>query len=390
MKCFIDRIEEYPVLKQWAKSRTYENIKGQLGEKVGGAPCYLDVHEKYHGPHGLVAGTTGSGKSETLQTYILSLAVNYSPDDIGFFIIDYKGGGMANLFDGLPHMIGSISNLSGNQVKRAMISIKSENRRRQRVFSENGVNNINLYTKLYKNGEAKEPIPHLFIIIDEFAELKREEPDFMRELISVAQVGRSLGVHLILATQKPSGTVDDNIWSNAKFRLCLRVQDQQDSKDMLHKPDAAYLTQPGRGYLQVGSDEVYELFQSGFSGAVFDENMAVGNKEIAKLLTLSGKVDMTGNSIKRLLKKRSDVIWIEKLCKLMQNIEAMQGRQLAAIDNADQKAVYYTDSLYDEFEEQEMEYARSEYNTKRLKDFVKVYLKALTIESKVSLAEKIL
>lgn len=386
----IDRIEEYPVLKQWAKSRTYENIKGQLGEKVGGAPCYLDVHEKYHGPHGLVAGTTGSGKSETLQTYILSLAVNYSPDDIGFFIIDYKGGGMANLFDGLPHMIGSISNLSGNQVKRAMISIKSENRRRQRVFSENGVNNINLYTKLYKNGEAKEPIPHLFIIIDEFAELKREEPDFMRELISVAQVGRSLGVHLILATQKPSGTVDDNIWSNSKFRLCLRVQDQQDSKDMLHKPDAAYLTQPGRGYLQVGSDEVYELFQSGFSGAVFDENMAVGNKEIAKLLTLSGKVDMTGNSIKRLLKKRSDVIWIEKLCKLMQNIEAMQGRQLAAIDNADQKAVYYTDSLYDEFEEQEMEYARSEYNTNRLKDFVKVYLKALTIESKVSLAEKIL
>lgn len=216
---------------------------------MGGAPCYLDVHEKYHGPHGLVAGTTGSGKSETLQTYILSLAVNYSPDDIGFFIIDYKGGGMANLFDGLPHMIGSISNLSGNQVKRAMISIKSENRRRQRVFSENGVNNINLYTKLYKNGEAKEPIPHLFIIIDEFAELKREEPDFMRELISVAQVGRSLGVHLILATQKPSGTVDDNIWSNSKFRLCLRVQDQQDSKDMLHKPDAAYLTQPGRGYL---------------------------------------------------------------------------------------------------------------------------------------------
>ena len=188
--------------------------------------------------------------------------MNYSPDVIGFFIIDYKGGGMANLFSGLPHMMGQISNLSGNQIYRAMVSIKSENRRRQRIFNDNCVNNINSYTKLRKNHEAKIPVPHLFIIIDEFAELKREEPDFMRELISVAQVGRSLGVHFILATQKRSGTVDDNIWSNSKIRLCLRVQDRQDSTDMLHKPDAAYITQAGRGYLQVGNDALYELFQS--------------------------------------------------------------------------------------------------------------------------------
>ncbi len=146
--------------------------------------------------------------------------------------------------------------------------------RRQETFTENGVNNINLYTRLYKNKEAQEPVPHLFIIIDEFAELKKEEPDFMRELISVAQVQsvRSLGVHLILATQKPSGTVDDNIWSNSRFRLCLRVQDRQDSNDMLHKPDAAFITQTGRGYLQVGSDEIYELFQSGWSGAPYEES----------------------------------------------------------------------------------------------------------------------
>ena len=153
-----------------------------------------------------------------------------------------------------------------------MVSIKSENVRRQRVFNEHGVNNINNYTRLYKNGEAAMPVPHLFIVIDEFAELKREEPEFMKELISVAQVGRSLGVHLILATQKPSGTVDDNIWSNSKFRLCLRVQDQQDSKDMLHRPDAAYITQAGRCYLQVGNDEIFELFQSGWSGADYDED----------------------------------------------------------------------------------------------------------------------
>ena len=297
--------EELPVKELWTKSRTYENIKGLIGQKAGGAPVYLDVHEKYHGPHGLVAGTTGSGKSETLQTYILSLAVNYSPDDIEFFIIDYKGGGMAHLFDGLPHMAGQISNLSGNQVKRAMISIKSENRRRQRIFRDNGVNNINSYTKLYKSGDATEPVPHLFIVIDEFAELKREEPEFMSELISVAQVGRSLGVHLILATQKPSGTVDDNIWSNSRFRLCLRVQDKKDSFDMLHKPDAAYITQAGRCYLQVGNDELYELFQSGYSGAVYDEDSYVSSANSAELIALTGKVDMTGNIIKQGRKKQS-------------------------------------------------------------------------------------
>lgn len=295
----VHSLEQLGVIERWKKNRNYESMRVPIGQKSGGNLCYLDIHEKYHGPHGLVAGTTGSGKSETLQTYILSLAVNFSPDDIAFFIIDFKGGGMANLFSDLPHMAGRISNLSGNQVRRAMISIKSENQRRQRIFAENNVNNINLYTKLYKNHETDIPIPHLFIIIDEFAELKREEPEFMKELISVAQVGRSLGVHLILATQKPSGTVDDNIWSNSKFRLCLRVQDKQDSNDMLHKADAAYITQAGRGYLQVGSDEIYEQFQSGFSGADYIDDPLLNRSAAAVLMTLTGKEAAHGMDSKR-------------------------------------------------------------------------------------------
>lgn len=286
--------EKLDVLDRWRKNRTYNSMKALIGKKSGNADCFLDIHEKYHGPHGLIAGTTGSGKSETLQTYMLSLAINFSPEDICFFIIDFKGGGMANLFSDLPHLSGQISNLSGNQVRRAMISIKSENMRRQKLFTDYGVNNINLYTRLYKNHEAQIPIPHLFIIIDEFAELKREEPEFMKELISVAQVGRSLGVHLILATQKPSGTVDDNIWSNSKFRLCLRVQDRQDSNDMLHKPDAAFITQAGRCYLQVGNDEIFELFQSGYSGAVYEEGME-GQSTAATLLTRTGKTAVVGS-----------------------------------------------------------------------------------------------
>lgn len=277
-------LSELNISERWIKNRTYETMRVPIGQKSGGSLLNLDIHENFHGPHGLVAGTTGSGKSEILQTYILSLAVNFSPDDVAFFLIDFKGGGMANLFSSLPHLAGHISNLSGNQINRAMVSIKSENRRRQKMFGQFGVNHIDQYTRLFKVGEADVAIPHLFIVIDEFAELKRDQPEFMRELISVAQVGRSLGVHLILATQKPNGTVDDNIWSNTRFKLCLRVQDKQDSNDVLHKPDAAYLTQAGRCYLQVGNDEIYESFQSGWSGATYYDDPSTQKNEIACML----------------------------------------------------------------------------------------------------------
>lgn len=351
-------LKELNILERWKKNRTYENMKALIGIKSGGQYCYLDLHEKYHGPHGLVAGTTGSGKSETLQTYMLSLALNFSPDDIGFFVIDYKGGGMGNLFSGLPHVLGQISNLSGNQIRRAMVSIKSENLRRQRVFNENGVNNINAYTHLYKSGETKLPVPHLFIIIDEFAELKREEPDFMRELISVAQVGRSLGVHLILATQKPSGTVDDNIWSNSKFRLCLRVQDRQDSIDMLHKPDAAYLTQAGRGYLQVGNDELYEQFQSGWSGAVYEEETGSAKQVIAKLLTNTGRTGLIGNHLKSKKKAEAKLKWMT----ILYEIVTKAGEDITG--------------CYQLLEKERIEYAENDYNSKLLRNFIALYREA--------------
>lgn len=365
----VHRLSELGVMDRWQKNRTYENIRGLLGQKAGGSDCYLDVHEKYHGPHGLVAGTTGSGKSETLQTYMLSLAVNYSPDDIGFFVIDYKGGGMANLFSGLPHLIGQISNLSGNQVHRAMVSIKSENMRRQRVFNEHGVNNINSYTRLYKNGEATLPVPHMFIIIDEFAELKREEPDFMKELISVAQVGRSLGVHLILATQKPSGTVDDNIWSNAKFRLCLRVQDRQDSKDMLHRPDAAYITQAGRCFLQVGNDEIFELFQSGWSGAEYDEDEDGADQNIATLLSATGKAALVGGHLKLKKREQQKLQWAETLLQILVCAGATS-ELLHACMNDSVKLDALTERFFQCAAKRGVDYPWSDYNASRVRDLI--------------------
>lgn len=262
---------ELPILKLWKENASHKSMAVPLGVRAKDDIVMLNLHEKSHGPHGLVAGTTGSGKSEILQSYILSLAVNFHPYEVGFLLIDYKGGGMANLFKDLPHLLGTITNLDGSESLRALASIKSELARRQRVFNDHEVNNINQYTKLFKAGKAKEPLPHLFIISDEFAELKKEQPDFMRELISAARIGRSLGVHLILATQKPSGVVDDQIWSNSKFKLALKVQNEADSNEVLKTPDAARITQPGRAILQVGNNEIYEMFQSAWSGAAYSE-----------------------------------------------------------------------------------------------------------------------
>lgn len=264
---------EVDLLSRWTRNKPFKGMSVPIGIKAGGSLFHLDMHETGHGPHGLVAGTTGSGKSELLQSIIISLAINYHPHDVVFVLIDYKGGGMADIFKGMPHLVGTITNLGGNQTTRALLSIKSELMRRQRVFSEFGVNNIDRYQKLYysQNEDGRMPaIPHLIMIADEFAELKQDQPEFMKELVSTARVGRSLGVHLILATQKPAGVVDDQIWSNSKFKICLKVQDEADSKDVIKRPDAAMIKEPGRAYIQVGNDEIFELFQSAYSGADYD------------------------------------------------------------------------------------------------------------------------
>ncbi len=263
----VEKVEELAIRERWIQNETYKSLAVPLGLRGKGDIVQLNLHEKAHGPHGLVAGTTGSGKSEILQSYILSLGVNFHPHEVAFLLIDYKGGGMANLFKNMPHLVGTITNLDAAQSMRALASIKAELQKRQRLFGKHEVNHINQYQKLYKQGKAREAMPHLFLISDEFAELKSEQPDFMKELVSTARIGRSLGIHLILATQKPSGVVDDQIWSNSKFKLALKVQNASDSNEILKTPDAAEITLPGRAYLQVGNNEIYELFQSAFSGA---------------------------------------------------------------------------------------------------------------------------
>lgn len=211
---------------------------------------------------------------------------------------------MAQSFIGLPHLAGVITNLGGNQTTRALLSINAEIKRRQRIFNEYKIKHIDAYIELYRNGEAEEPMPHLLIIADEFAELKKEQPEFVRALVSAARVGRSLGINLILATQKPSGVVDDEIWSNTRFRICLRVADKQDSNEMLKRTDAAYITGTGRGFLQVGNDEIFDEFQSGWSGAPYTPEIPFSDDSKAKamIIGLTGKPE----AVKKKKKKKGD------------------------------------------------------------------------------------
>ena len=275
----VGSIDQLNILERWRKNDSTLSLQAPLGIDNSEMPIVLDIHEKFHGPHGLIAGSTGSGKSEFIITYILSLAINYHPDDVSFLLIDYKGGGLAGAFKKreavLPHLVGTITNIDTAQLQRSLASIQSELRRRQIIFNEarnvtdESTIDIYKYQKLYHEGVVSVPIPHLLIICDEFAELKQQQEEFMDELISVARIGRSLGVHLILATQKPAGIVNEQIRSNSKFAICLKVQDRSDSNDVIKKPDAANLKQAGQFYLQVGNDEYFVLGQSAWAGAPY-------------------------------------------------------------------------------------------------------------------------
>ncbi len=274
----IGKVEQLNSLSRWSKNNPILTLQAPVGIGKSGEKLTLDLHEKFHGPHGLIAGMTGSGKSEFIITYILSMAVNYHPNEVQFILIDYKGGGLTSAFvnpetgEYLPHIVGTITNLDSNEINRSLASIESELKRRQRAFndakviSNESTIDIYKYQNLYRKGIVKEPIAHLFIISDEFAELKQQQPDFMQQLITTARIGRSLGVHLILATQKPAGVVDNQIWSNTRFRVCLRVQDKSDSSDVIKCPDAAFIKQTGRFFLQVGYNEIFILGQAAWAG----------------------------------------------------------------------------------------------------------------------------
>ncbi len=328
----VSKIEQLNILNRWKTNNPVTSLTAPIGVYASGEQFKLNLHEKFHGPHGLIAGSTGSGKSEFIITYILSMCVNYHPYEVQFVLIDYKGGGLAGAFENketnvkIPHLVGTITNLDTSEMNRTLVSIESELKRRQRIFNETrdmlGESTIDIYKyqRLYREGAVKEPMSHLFIISDEFAELKSQQPEFMQQLISTARIGRSLGVHLILATQKPSGVVNDQIWSNAKFKVCLKVQDRSDSMEMLKRPEAASIKEAGRFYLQVGYDDFFDKGQSGWAGAKYVPSDTV-LKKIDDSIEFINDVGYVTKSIKDVVKTSKETVdYGDQLTNIVKNI----------------------------------------------------------------------
>jgi S-DNA-T family DNA segregation ATPase FtsK/SpoIIIE len=234
-----------------------------VGESYDG-PFGLDLRRD--GPHALIAGTTGSGKSELLQTIVASLAVANRPDEMTFVLVDYKGGSAFADCARLPHTVGLVTDLDPHQVERALASLSAELTRREHILAAAGAKDIEDYQLLVDRRQAR-PLPRLVIVIDEFASMARDLPDFVTGVVNIAQRGRSLGIHLILATQRPSGVVSADIRANTNLRIALRVTDAAESADVIGVPDAAAISKstPGRAYVRLGHGSLVP-FQAGRVG----------------------------------------------------------------------------------------------------------------------------
>lgn len=212
------------------------------------------------GPHGLLAGTTGAGKSELLRSLVIGLATQSSPDHITFVLVDYKGGATFDACSSLPHVVGVVTDLDHRLAARALRSLEAELRRREHLLRDVGAIDLASYRS---SGEDHPALPRLVVVIDEFAALAVQQPDFIGALLGIAQRGRSLGVHLLLATQRPNGVVNDDIRANTNLRVALRVQDRVDAVDVIGDPAAAQLPRsiPGRALMRLGADDVV-MFQT--------------------------------------------------------------------------------------------------------------------------------
>ncbi|MBI5958535.1 MAG: AAA family ATPase, partial [Chloroflexi bacterium] len=265
-------VEEIPILSQWEKTRKPENsqwLHAPIGVMPGNKVRELMFSADGDGVHGMIAGTTGSGKSELLLTLITGMALIYDPSVINFVLVDYKGGAAFDPFRTLPHVVDIVTNLQGTAGIRTFTALRSELNRRSKLIADTNVKHIVHYRQKGLH-ISREPFPFLFVIVDEFAEMVKENPDFKAQLDSITRLGRALGVSLILATQRPAGAVTDQMRANMKFRICLRVETMEDSRELLRRSDAAFLPPniPGRAYLQVGNENV-ELMQVARAGGPY-------------------------------------------------------------------------------------------------------------------------
>lgn len=307
------------ILESWndvEKNDVTRNMRIAIGKHEHGL-MHLDLYEKADGPHMLVAGTTGSGKSETVITYAIGLCMKYSPMDLNLMLVDMKGGGFSDRLGSLPHCVGAVTDTAGEDegtsaaymLKRFLESLNAEIKRRKLLLTSLGVDNVDSYIRalrvireikelekdstnnvkvekakkklnekqveaLSKDLDELSSLSHLVLVVDEFTELKRfssesSDVDFIAEITTIARVGRTLGFHIVLVSQNIEGAITDDIRVNSKARICLKVASKQASKEMIDSPVAAAPTMPlnGRAYLLVGTGSRFEYFQSAYTGA---------------------------------------------------------------------------------------------------------------------------
>lgn len=349
------------ILDSWKnieKNDITKNLCVPIGKNEHGA-MYLDLYEKADGPHMLVAGTTGSGKSETIITYLIGLCMKFSPMDLNLMLVDMKGGGFSDRLGNLPHCVGVVTDTAGEDegtsaaymLKRFLESLNAEIKRRKLLLSSLGVDNVDSYIRALRvirqikelesdnnnqekidklkkklnekqisvlNKELKEfsPLSHLVLVVDEFTELKRfssetSDVDFIAEITTIARVGRTLGFHIVLVSQNIEGAITDDIRVNSKARICLKVATKQASKEMIDSPVAAAPTMPlnGRAYLLVGTGTRFEYFQSAYTGA--NRNLNIESPVLVTEVPNSGKFDYDFYSSKKdneIAKKKNEQV----------------------------------------------------------------------------------
>lgn len=231
------------IASAWTAGRTWtDTLQVPIGLDPAGVPCTVDLVAD--GPHALVAGTTGSGKSELLAAWVVAMAVLHPPRRLQLLLVDYKGGATFAAAANLPHTVGLLTDLEGAASDRALTALRAELRRREHLVTAAGARSV---------GELADPPARLVVVVDELRALVEDSPDRLGDLVRLATQGRSLGVHLVLATQRPSGVVTAQLRANVNLRLSLRVLDPSDSTDVIGVPDAAHLPlDPGGAYVQRG------------------------------------------------------------------------------------------------------------------------------------------
>ena len=294
----VKKVEELDILHRWKSSQSYESLSVPIGLKGNGDMFYFDVHENQMGPHGVVAGTSGSGKSEMLTAWLLSLAMHFSPRDLNILLIEFKGNDLSNILTGLPHIAGVVNNLQdSNSIERSLLSLAAEQMHRLQIFentTELATKSLPAYQKYQKTYPEKnlKDLPYLLVVLDEFAEFKKSFPEQVDKFVQLARVGRSTGLYMVLATQSPSGVVPAQIESNIKFYICLRTANTGESKELIGTNDAFFISRPGRAYVKVG-DSVYEQVQTFYSKVSYNpdktEKSSSSSDEEINLVEINGE-----------------------------------------------------------------------------------------------------